>query len=75
MIESESCNESKSVSKDPICGMTVSQATALHADQDGETFYFCSAECQQKFLVTPSSATSADKSAEKPAKMSGGCCA
>ena len=30
-----------SVTKDPICGMTVDKATATHADRDGETFYFC----------------------------------
>jgi cation transport ATPase len=26
--------------KDPICGMTVDEATAIHADRDGKTFYF-----------------------------------
>ena len=27
---------------DPICGMTVDEASALPAELDGETFYFCS---------------------------------
>ena len=45
--------ESKSVTKDPICGMTVDEATALHAERDGKTFYFCSDHCRQKFLSTP----------------------
>lgn len=25
---------------DPICGMTVNEATALSVERDGETFYF-----------------------------------
>lgn len=33
---------SKSVTKDPICGMNVNEATVLHAERDGKTFYFCS---------------------------------
>jgi len=39
------------MAKDPICGMTVDEATALHAERDGETFYFCSEHCRKKFLV------------------------
>lgn len=35
-------NESQSVTKDPICGMTVNETTALHAECEGKTFYFCS---------------------------------
>ena len=35
---------------DPICGMTVDEASALHAERDGQTFYFCSDHCRQKFL-------------------------
>jgi Cu+-exporting ATPase len=41
------------MAKDPICGMTVGEATALHAERDGEMFYFCSGHCQKKFLSTP----------------------
>lgn len=57
-------NESKPETKDPICGMTVDEATALHTERDGKTFYFCGDHCLQKFL-----ATSAD-----PKPKSGGCC-
>ena len=57
---------SKSVTKDPICGMTVDEATALHAERDGKTFYFCSDHCRQKFLSTLADA--------KPEEKSGGCC-
>ena len=28
-------NESKTTNKDPICGMTVDEATAIHAERDG----------------------------------------
>ena len=59
-------NESKSVTKDPICGMTVDEATALHAERDGKTFYFCSDHCRQKFLSMPAGA--------KPEGKSGCCC-
>src|SRR6188768_2306432 len=38
------------MTKDPICGMTVDEATALSAERDGETFYFCSEHCRKKFL-------------------------
>jgi Cu+-exporting ATPase len=58
--------ESKSVTKDPICGMTVDEATALHAELDGKTFYFCSDFCRQKFLSTPTGV--------KLEKKSRGCC-
>jgi len=51
---------------DPICGMTVDTTTALHAERDGETFYFCSEQCREKFLSTPADA--------KPDIKSDGCC-
>jgi Cu+-exporting ATPase len=38
---------------DPICGMTVDDASALRAERDGQTFYFCSGHCRQKFLSVP----------------------
>jgi xanthine dehydrogenase accessory factor len=39
---------------DPICGMTVEVATARHtAEVDGETFYFCCANCRATFLRDP----------------------
>ena len=58
--------ESKSVTKDPICGMTVDGATALHAERDGKIYYFCSDRCRQTFLSTPAGKT--------PEAKSGGCC-
>ena len=53
--------ESKSVTKDPVCGMTVDEATALHAERNGKTFYFCGNHCRQKFLSTPATLKHEDK--------------
>ena len=36
--------------KDPICGMTIAQDSAPHAERDGQRFYFCSGDCREKFL-------------------------
>ena len=58
-------NASTTTTKDPICGMTVDEGTAIHAERDGKTFYFCSEHCRQKFLSTPVGA----QPEEKP-----GCC-
>jgi len=58
--------ETMTATKDLICGMTVDEATALQAERDGKTYYFCSEHCRQKFLSTPASAKSAAKS--------GSCC-
>ncbi len=58
--------ESKPATKDPICGMTVDDKTALHAERDGKTSYFCSEGCRQKFLLMPAGVESKDKP--------GGCC-
>ena len=57
---------SKSVTKDPICGMTVDETSALHAERDGKTFYFCGDACRQKFLSVPAGV--------KQEKTSHGCC-
>ncbi len=57
---------SQTVTKDPICGMTVDESTALHTERDGQTFYFCSDHCRQKFLSVPAGAKLEEKSA--------GCC-
>ncbi len=36
--------------KDPVCGMEVNPITAMFSlKKDGETFYFCSKLCQDKF--------------------------
>jgi Cu+-exporting ATPase len=40
--------------KDPVCGMTVAvKPDGRHAEFQGETFHFCSEECQAKFEADP----------------------
>src|ERR1035437_10217764 len=63
---------------DPICGMTVDEATALHAERGGQTFYFCSELCRKKFLSQNPPAKPAGVCGgggkSKPASDSGDCC-
>lgn len=40
---------------DPVCGMTVDPATALSAEVDGQTYYFCARGCRKAFLTDPGS--------------------
>jgi len=50
--------------KDPICGMDVDEQTAIRAQKDGQTYYFCSDHCKVKFLNKETKQTvkhSADK--------------
>jgi Cu+-exporting ATPase len=54
--------ESEAVTRDPVCGMTVDAATALHEERDGKSFSFCSEACRQKFLSAPANAKREDKS-------------
>ena len=51
------------MTKDPICGMTVDETTALHADRDGQSFYFCSEHCRKEF-----------RSQTAPGQPDGECC-
>ncbi len=46
---------------DPVCQMQVDESTDLTVDQNGETFYFCSEHCRQKFLELPSQAASGEE--------------
>ena len=66
-------NESNSLTKDPICGMTVDKATARHAERDGQTYYFCCEGCHQKFLAQKPPAETA-KSLEPLSESNAHCC-
>jgi len=35
---------------DPVCGMEVDETKAISAERDGETHYFCSESCRDKFV-------------------------
>ena len=41
--------KAKDLAKDPICGMLVDKATALHTERAGRHYYFCSTGCQRTF--------------------------
>jgi len=58
--------ETKSLTKDPVCGMTVDETTAIHAERDGRTSYFCGDYCRQKFVST--------SPGNSPANKGPGCC-
>ena len=47
---------------DPICDMTVAiTASALHADHEGVTYYFCGPGCLRRFLADPAAATAGSR--------------
>ncbi|HUI50825.1 MAG TPA: YHS domain-containing protein [Terriglobales bacterium] len=39
--------------RDPVCGMHLAENLALAERNSGQTFYFCSEECRNKFLGEP----------------------
>ena len=39
--------------KDPVCGMTVNPAEAIHEVLNFQDYWFCSDECRNRFLVNP----------------------
>jgi Cu+-exporting ATPase len=45
----QSGGQPQTLKKDPVCGTFVSPATAMQKSKGGETYYFCSAECKDKF--------------------------
>jgi len=46
--------EKDSTVTDPVCGMELKRIEALAAaDYQGTVYYFCSADCKQRFLEAP----------------------
>jgi YHS domain-containing protein len=41
--------EGGELKKDPVCGTFISTATSIQKRVGGEVYYFCSAECRDKF--------------------------
>lgn len=35
--------------QDPVCGMSVNVSTGHQAEHDGQSYYFCIADCLDKF--------------------------
>jgi P-type Cu+ transporter len=54
------------MAKDPICGMTVDEATGLHAEREGQTLFFCSESCRKKFLGMPATPKHEENKEQKP---------
>jgi len=48
-------SDAVSAVKDPVCGMDVVPGQALcgSADYAGETYWFCSTTCREKFVADP----------------------
>jgi YHS domain-containing protein len=40
---------SDALKKDPVCGTFIAASTSLHKTVGGQTYYFCSTECRDKF--------------------------
>jgi len=38
------------MAKDPVCGMEIDEAKALKLEKEGRVYFFCSKNCQDKFL-------------------------
>ncbi len=42
------------MTKDPVCGMDINESqTKAKMDYQGQTYYFCSDSCKQKFEKNP----------------------
>ncbi len=74
------------MAKDPICGMTVDESSPLRAERDGQTYFFCSEHCRQKFIgqarsgktipltLTETGGGCCGGAQTKPASDTGDCC-
>jgi YHS domain-containing protein len=38
---------------DPVCGMEVNESSEFKSNEGGQTTYFCSSECKEKFEKNP----------------------
>ena len=52
-VHEEHDHEVHSNLKDPVCGMDVTPQSEHSVEQDGNTYYFCSAHCVHKFNENP----------------------
>lgn len=53
--------------KDPVCGMSVSVATAKHRlEHSGETYFFCGPRCLEKFSAEPDRYVHSTAAAQAP---------
>jgi P-type Cu+ transporter len=58
--------------KDPVCGMAVDPTTArFRADEGGETYFFCSAKCRDKFVAESARTIAANPKPPAPSPSAG----
>jgi YHS domain-containing protein len=48
----ERAPQQKETVKDPVCGMYMDPRLAIRQEEGGESLFFCSEECRQKYLAT-----------------------
>ena len=41
--------KAEELKRDPVCGTFIAPSTAVEKTVNGQTYYFCSAECRDKF--------------------------
>ena len=73
----DAATENKDV-KDPVCGMTVGNwPETLSLEHEGQSYYFCSRDCMEKFqehpeqYIVPSSSAPSEESEKEDAASSG----
>jgi Cu+-exporting ATPase len=54
------------MAKDPVCDMDVDPSTALSAEKNGKTHFFCSERCRDKFLNPDKSEEEREAPSRKP---------
>jgi len=59
---------------DPVCGMTVETARAKSAVHEGHVYYFCSADCRDKFEAAPTSYVKGASAPSQPKEHHHGSC-
>ncbi len=56
--------------QDPVCGMTVTPAVATASiSHDGESFYFCSDHCRDRFAASPGTFLQAAAAMQEPPRL------
>lgn len=73
-MDSNPSNRAPEQVKDPVCGMMVATATAKTAVHAGQTYYFCSSDCRDKFEASPSSYSAPASESHSERKAHHGCC-
>lgn len=52
-IETHEQYQRDNIALDPVCGMRVAKPKGLTSEHDGQTFFFCSQHCLERFIEQP----------------------